>query len=87
MASGFGLEVAAAFVPKSVIFSSADASEVPWGVREYATDTDGVTSSPLFRDAVVVAETVAGSAGTVVCKTKTNYNNNNNDGNVRSHIY
>jgi hypothetical protein len=54
-----------AFVPKSVIFSSADASDVPWGVREYDTAIDGL-SSPLLRDAAALFEVVDG--GNIVWK-------------------
>lgn len=56
-------------MPKSVIFSSADASEVPWGVRENATAT-GWVGSPLLRDAAL-AEIVDGC--TVACKSYTFY--------------
>lgn len=54
-----------AFVPKSVIFSSADASDAPWGVREYDTATDGL-SSPLLRDVAALFEVVVG--GNIVWK-------------------
>lgn len=46
------------FVPKSVVFSSTDASEVPWGVLEFAVVVDWL-SSPLLR--VVLAEVVDGT--------------------------
>lgn len=53
-----------AFVPKSVVFSSTDASEVPWGVREFAMVVDWI-SSPLLK-VTVAFEIIA--VGTVVWK-------------------
>lgn len=58
----------AADEPSNVIFSSADASDAPWGVREYIAAA-GWAASPLFSDDAAATAAVDGvGGGTVVCK-------------------